>query len=87
MNNEDSEDIKAILVGMSGAGKTNIINAMIDQPFESNKISTLTSSFVDKYFELSNIKYHIELWVLQGKKDIVFNKNFSQRFKNCIFCI
>ena len=30
MNNEDSEDIKAILVGMSGAGKTNIINAMID---------------------------------------------------------
>ena len=45
MNDEDSEEIKTILVGMSGAGKTNIINAMIDQPFDSNKISTLVILF------------------------------------------
>ena len=65
---EDSEDIKTILVGMSGTGKTNIINAMIDQPFDSNKISTLTSSFVDKYIEIKKKKYHIELWDTAGQE-------------------
>ena len=68
MNDEDSEEIKTILVGMSGAGKTNIINAMIDQPFDSNKISTLTSSFVDKYIVIKNKKYHIELWDTAGQE-------------------
>ena len=62
MNEEDSQEIKTILVGMSGTGKTNIINAMTNRPFDSNKISTLTSSFVDKYIVIKNKKYHIELW-------------------------
>ena len=53
MNEEDSQEIKTILVGMSGTGKTNIINAMTNQPFDSNKISTLTSSFIEKYIELN----------------------------------
>ena len=68
MNDEDMLEIKTIIVGMSGTGKTNIINALINQPFDSNKISTLTSSFVDKYIEFNKKKYHIELWDTAGQE-------------------
>ena len=68
MNDEDSQEIKTILVGMSGTGKTNIINAMTNQPFDSDKISTLTSSFVDKYIEINKKKYHVELWDTAGQE-------------------
>ena len=47
---------------MSGTGKTNIINAMTNQPFDSNKISTLTSTFIEKVIEINKKKYSIELW-------------------------
>ena len=68
MNDEDALEIKTILVGMSGTGKTNIINAMTNQPFDSDKISTLTSSFVDKYIEINRKKYHVELWDTAGQE-------------------
>ena len=65
---DDYQDIKTILVGMSGTGKTNIINAMINQPFDSDQISTQTSSFVDKYIDVNNKKYHIEIWDTAGQE-------------------
>ena len=65
---EDSQDIKTILVGMSGTGKTNIINALINQPFDSDQISTQTSSFVDKYITIDKKKYHIEIWDTAGQE-------------------
>ena len=65
---EDSQDIKTILVGMSGTGKTNIINALINQPFDSDQISTQTSSFVDKYITIDKKKYHIEIWDPAGQE-------------------
>ena len=65
---DDCQDIKTILVGMSGTGKTNIINAMINQPFDSDQISTQTSSFVDKYIDVNNKKYHIEIWDTAGQE-------------------
>ena len=65
---DDCQDIKTILVGMLGTGKTNIINAMINQPFDSDQISTQTSSFVDKYIDVNNKKYHIEIWDTAGQE-------------------
>ena len=38
--------IKVILLGGSGTGKTNIIKALVDKPFEESSESTLTSTFV-----------------------------------------
>ena len=68
MNDEDCNEIKTILVGMSGTGKTNIINAMTNQPFDSNKISTLTSTFIEKVIEINKKKYSIELWDTAGQE-------------------
>ena len=68
MNDEDCHEIKTILVGMSGTGKTNIINAMTNQPFDSNKISTLTSTFIEKVIEINKKQYRIELWDTAGQE-------------------
>jgi small GTP-binding protein len=68
MSDEDSLEIKTILVGMSGTGKTNIINAMINKPFNAKEISTLTSSFVSKYVEIKQKKYRVELWDTAGQE-------------------
>ena len=65
-----SEDngIKLILLGMSGTGKTNIINALIDKPFDNNCESTLASSFVNKNLIINKKNYQIEIWDTAGQE-------------------
>ena len=64
----DEEEIKTILVGMSGTGKTNIINALTNQKFDSGSMSTLTSTFVDRYFTKNGKKYRLEIWDTAGQE-------------------
>ena len=70
MNDDDDNvlEIKTILVGMSGVGKTNIINAITGQKFEENKFTTSTSSFVDKFMTVRNKKYRLEIWDTAGQE-------------------
>lgn len=67
-DDDDAVEIKTILVGMSGTGKTNIINAITGQKFEENKFTTSTSSFVDKYMTVKNKKYRLEIWDTAGQE-------------------
>ena len=64
----EEEEIKTILVGMSGTGKTNIINALTNQKFDSNRISTMTSTFIDRYFIRNGKKYRLEIWDTAGQE-------------------
>ena len=83
---ENVFEVKTILVGMTGTGKTNIINALVDRPFDESKISTLTSSFVDKFMLIGNSKYHIELWDTAGQEQYKsLTKIFIQDSKIVIF--
>ena len=68
MNDDDVKEIKAILVGMSGTGKTNIISVLTGHEFKSNDFSTTTSSFVDKFMEVKNKKYRVEIWDTAGQE-------------------
>ena len=86
MDDDISFEVKTILVGMTGTGKTNIINALVDRPFDESKISTLTSSFVDKFIKIGNSKYHIELWDTAGQEKYKsLTKIFIQDSKIVIF--
>ena len=67
-DDDDAKEIKTILVGMSGTGKTNIINALTGQKFDSNNFSTTTSSFVDKFMTVNNKKYRLEIWDTAGQE-------------------
>ena len=64
----EEEEIKTILVGMSGTGKTNIINALTNQKFDANPMSTFTSTFVDRYFTINGKKYKLEIWDTAGQE-------------------
>ena len=85
MNDDDIEEVKTILVGMSGSGKTNIINALTGQAFDSYKFST-TSSFVDKFMTVNNKKYHVEIWDTAGQEQFrSLTKIFIKDSKIVIF--
>lgn len=66
--NSEKDDIKVILVGMSGTGKTNIINALTGQKFEPEKFSTFTSTFIDKVINKNGKDYHLEIWDTAGQE-------------------
>ena len=60
--------IKVILLGGSGTGKTNIIKALVDKPFDESSNSTLTSSFISKKININKKDYHLELWDTAGQE-------------------
>ena len=69
MNEDESgNEIKTILVGMSGTGKTNIINALTGKPFNTTLFSTTTSTFVDKIMEVNHKKHRVEIWDTAGQE-------------------
>ena len=64
----EENNIKIILVGSSGTGKTNIIKAITNSPFSEDTSSTLTSAFVAKNMKIGNKIYNIELWDTAGQE-------------------
>ena len=64
----EENNIKIILVGMSGTGKTNIIKALVDKPFEEDNDLTLTSSFVSKNISINKKNYQLEIWDTAGQE-------------------
>jgi len=66
-NDKDSE-IKVILIGETGVGKTNLINVSIGLDFKENREATFSNSFVEKIFEINNKAYKMQLWDTIGQE-------------------
>ena len=66
--NEDSTIIKVILLGETGVGKTNLINAYFGRRFIQNVVSTLTPESDRKALEINKKKYLIEIWDTAGQE-------------------
>ena len=58
---DDDEEIKVILVGEMGTGKTSLINTAIGLSFQDKLPSTTTNSIVNKVMEIKGKKYSINL--------------------------
>ena len=69
-NSTGPRGIKAILLGESGVGKTNLINVAIGSPFDDNSSSTYYNSFVEKYFEINNKQYLLNIWDTIGQEQL-----------------
>ena len=68
-NLDDYEEIKAILVGDSGVGKTNLINTSVGIPFVEGKRPTISGSFVSKKIQADNNKeFIVNLWDTAGQE-------------------
>lgn len=67
MSDEKSE-IKVILIGNPGVGKTNLINTSLGLNFDSQYISTSSGSFRTKKLTIDNKLYTINLWDTAGQE-------------------
>ena len=65
---EEQNEIKVILVGEPGTGKTSLINVATGGKFSENMDSTIESTFVTKKIVKDNIEYSLNLWDTAGQE-------------------
>ena len=69
MKNLEEQDIKVILVGESGTGKTSLISISMGMKFqEGMEISTSAASFVTKIIKIGDKSYTLNLWDTIGQE-------------------
>ena len=62
------KQLKLILVGMSGTGKTNLINVLVGQKFQISELTTTTATFVEKDIAIDEGKYKVNIWDTAGQE-------------------
>jgi small GTP-binding protein len=67
-NEKNPPYIKAILIGETGVGKTNLINVSVGLNFIENRDATFSNSFVEKSFQISDKKYNMQIWDTIGQE-------------------
>ena len=84
-NNELNNNIKIILLGESGTGKTNLISVYLGNNF-SNYSSTLSPTFSQKTIVVNDNKYFIDIWDTMGQEKYrTLTKNFIRGSQIVIF--
>ena len=83
---DEIDDIKVILIGETGTGKTSLINTSIGLKFDENERSTLNPAFSQKILTINNIKYTLDLWDTAGQEEFrSLNKIFMKDSKIVVF--
>ena len=67
-NENELNEIKIILIGDSGVGKTNLINTTIGLDFNKGENPTVSGSFVCKNLIINDKKYVLNLWDTAGQE-------------------
>ena len=62
------DEIKVILVGESGTGKTSLINATMGLQFQEHMESTTTNNFSSKTIKINSKEYTLNLWDTIGQE-------------------
>ena len=85
MSKNVKNDIKIIVVGNSGTGKTSFVNKWIKDTFDETYKATIVSEFSYKIVEYKDKSYKIQLWDLAGMdQNICITKIFSKDSHGCI---
>ena len=67
-NEKYDEEIKIIVLGEAGVGKSNIITRYAGGEFNPHSLPNNTSSFIVKYYTFGNKIYRINLWDTAGQE-------------------
>ena len=67
-NSNSKPEIKMILLGESGVGKTNLINVILGHSFNENESPTFSNSFLEKKFQINSKIYKLQIWDTIGQE-------------------
>ena len=67
-NKEEIKELKVILLGDTGVGKTNIINRFLFGTFDENLKPTLASSSLEKNIKRDDGEYILKVWDTTGQE-------------------
>ena len=85
-SDEENNDIKVILLGESGVGKTCLINVTVGMNFSNELNSTSSSTFVNKKFIKNDQPYILNIWDTAGQEKFrSMTKLFIKSSKIVIF--
>ena len=85
MGKNTKNELKIIVVGNSGTGKTSFVNKWINNTFDENYKATIVSEFSYKIYDYKDKSYKIQLWDLAGMdQNICITKIFSRDSHGCI---
>ena len=77
-------DLKIIVIGTSGTGKTSFVNKWTKNTFSDSYKATIVSEFGFKIFENEGKLYRIQLWDLAGQdKNAMVTKIFAKDAHGC----
>jgi small GTP-binding protein len=68
MSDNAENEIKVILVGESGTGKTSLINATMGLKFQEHLETTASNNFSSKKITINNKEYVLNLWDTIGQE-------------------
>ena len=78
-------DLKIIVIGSSGTGKTSFVNKWTKNTFDEKYKATIVSEFGFKIFEQEGKLYRIQLWDLAGQdKNAMVTKIFAKDAHGCV---
>ena len=69
MAEKKENEIKIILIGGLGSGKTSIINAFCGLKFDEREATTITSSFLEKTMKIKDKEYNFNIWDTNGHEN------------------
>ena len=79
------DDIKIIVIGTAGAGKTSFVNKWTENVFPEDYKATVVSEFGFKIFEHNGKLYRIQIWDLAGQdKNFSVTKIFAKDSHGCV---
>ena len=65
---EEEPEYKVIFLGNSGVGKTQLINSVLGDEFDSDSLVTTNATFFSKYIKIKKKTYKINLWDTAGQE-------------------
>ena len=78
-------DLRIIVIGSSGAGKTSFVNKWTKNVFPEDYKATVVSEFGFKIFEHEGKLYRIQIWDLAGQdKNTTVTKIFAKDSHGCV---
>lgn len=82
-----NKDLKIIIVGDSGTGKTSFVNKYILDKFDESYQATIATQFNFKVIEIGEIIYRIQFWDLAGQdRSTGTTKLFTKDSNGIVFC-